>query len=717
MLSIARLCVGMSMRLFAILWFFIISDGFARDEVSNAVNTINAFLSVSQQIKGYAAPEYETVKKKSKSKKVRKRSSRIQNQKATDIPPIKRAQSFQNEISDIKVSDDGAYVAYIIEQNGYTNLILENVKKHERKSVTSKAHVKGFCFIESNLLYWTLKEENQFTLYFKKKDHQPTKLQVKEEINSIRVLGSNNRSALLECSSEDHYILLKFDFKNGQHSIKNVKEMDAPTNSFFNQELIPQLIIREVNGTKVAYVPKKKERKNAEEEVEIDQDEDNSDLDEIDRIDGDTSEEYISVDRANHLYKFVIFHKNGKTCLKIICIDFKNEEGKTVFTANGITEGQFEISVNKRGEPFMLSANGKSRTHYTWNSQVATSLRALNSLNWSLIDTTSNNNIWLLRKEDSQRPDKYMLFNRKNGKLVDVGWKNTTSISEKQSNFQSTNYYNIGVGEEIIQIYYTRSIGGGRGAPLVIWLNSDNSFSGRYSAFAQLLSNRGFNVVAVNCRKDRTKISEKSKEQDEESEEEDVAEDETEEEDNDLSKNARDIIKVVSWCLKQSVASGNNTLLIAENGICTDAMKVFLKSSKAFKGIAIISPTDDSLKKIKKLDYENSEQKRRMLFLLRPNQSVSDIFSSQDEVSIFTEKSETLPREKAAMIELYLKNLFPISRQAKTLKKGFMRLPRFESLSKEEDELFTKNRDDLELTDGESESSDEDGDSSVYSAL
>ena len=46
-----------------------------------------------------------------------------------------------------------------------------------------------------------------------------------------------------------------------------------------------------------------------------------------------------------------------------------------------------------------------------------------------------------------------------------------------------------------------------------------------------------------------------------------------------------------------------------------------------------------------------------------------------------------------------------------------MRLPRFESLSKEEDELFTKNRDDLELTDGESESSDEDGDSSVYSAL
>lgn len=313
---------------------------------------------------------------------------------------------------------------------------------------------------------------------------------------------------------------------------------------------------------------------------------DGSMLRNIDKINFN-NEKFVAI-RGNNYYKI---QKSGQR-FQLIVRNLANNSTRTITlnlnnassNANDLILGakleDYEVFFDTNNAPLFVTRNIGKITNISISSFANAPVNALNNKfynsSWRKIDETSDGNLWLIRVSSPTQHNSYFLFNKRNGHFTELTSANQISYSVPLAQVSCVqiplnNVSEEGQSNDIIYGYLVRASSSPK-APLIIFAeaNGKHKFNWEFDGMTQLLVNRGFNVLCVNCcikRIDDGPVVTQQK----------------------VRNMSANIMSVVNWCLSKNIVQQGRITLVGKraNGIyCTDA---FIRNQQMFSSCIVIS--------------------------------------------------------------------------------------------------------------------------------
>lgn len=539
------------------------------------------------------------------------------------IPLLKRNDVFPKErIKIIDVSQDGQRIAYLTEEgkNRYIKVVPSQNQNLMSQVIKENYPINNFAFIGNNLLYTYFDEENNLKVKVQVSLSGKKQLGLPENLKSIR-LFKGDKAFLAECYDGERYFLYRININT--LSCSEPKELSGPIFSLFDKNLNPVLIIKNENDLVNAYIEPTKKELRTDDEDEVDMGVE--DLVQVDQIENPSLSQYFSADNEKNCYKINI--RKPQNLLLIEQINPLKGTKQEIYKLKGVSNlSQCKVNIEPNGKPSFVTINSRRYQHYGWDPQVKDHIKIINHYfgSWYRISTTGDGKIWLICVVNDRSLDKFYLYDTRTHSLKMISHLNN---SVKNSYLKATECHFVPLsGGEYMQMFLTRGVNSSSKSPLILMMNSNGQYKWEYMPIAQVLANRGCNVLCLNYRKDE------------------LASDSVENFEKSVTKATSDIAEAINWSVKNNIAQLGNIVLLAKKHSVIPAMQMFLKNQKIFAGYIGISPSDNdinminsfSLDKISKPTiyigrFNNSEAMQS--FMEKASADVTSIISSNDLIN------------------------------------------------------------------------------------
>ncbi len=602
-------------------------------QVENILNRSNNNSTNKKYSQNYPFQFYNNLNSKNISAK---------NIQQNNIPIIKRNNLLQNNIKKIVMSPNAKYVAYI---NTNDSKII-HIKSIFRTNVSdyliqSEEPIKSIKFIGSNLLYTYYDESNflQAKLVLASNNFiKQKRLQLMNEMKSIKILAKNNIAYLIECSDGNSYSLYKINNNNGNCNL--MKEgQDHPTKALFNSKLNPVIIIKSTNSVENIYYNldnSSKKKNNIEDIMEDNDEEEDNDsslqlLEQIVINQNDT--QYLSINNNLTCYKTNI--KNDRLILSSLNVVTK--ETRIIYNLDKIPgKSQCKIYFNSYGNPVFITVNARRLLHIPLDNNTKLHINRLNSKfeSWYRIDTSSDDKIWLICNTSDKFPNKFLLYDTRNGVIKQI--TQTTNIP--QYTLSSTKYYTT---PSRIQMFFNASTVRTNKPPLIMMFDLSNDFKWEYSPSVQLLANRGYNIMQVNCKNV------------------------------DDNRFKRDVMEVVRYAINNKLCLPGNIILCAKKLAAIPIFELFNLNSKIFRGCILVNQNESSLSKLVNIEIKNLLNKSILILGTFPNSENGNTLRESLEntmSSILSKNTNMNDKLTIGLIDNYLSKITKNSRFEPLLK-------------------------------------------------
>ncbi|MBO7537442.1 MAG: hypothetical protein J6T29_03830 [Alphaproteobacteria bacterium] len=662
--------------------------------------------------------------KDSRQSKVRNNSLKVKQ----PIKFMKREDVFpKEEIKKIEISPDGQRVVCLVRQG--RNQYLKNISNANSSVVQvvkeEKYPINDFVLFGRNIVYTYYDEENILNVKAKYSTATARLLNLPSNLRSVRFF-KNNSLCMAECYDGEEYTLysIRYDTKTKKFLCRGEKRLSRPTQSLFNNNLNPVLTIKNENGLTNVYanLPMKtslsKEGKDngidmssndfvesEEDELpnseDLDDSEDSADnLIQVGQIQNPDSEKYFSVDNDNNWYTATLKNK-GKLLVierkKLSKGDELKVETRGIYSLKNVSSlSQVRINTNQNGGPSFVSVSNKKYQHFSWKANINIHLKIINNkfnyASWYRVNTSSDGKIWLIRVMSDKLKDQFFTYNTEKNKFTFIP-TNSDNNRAYNVNDYSINKLNLRPMtchylKGAVKMFFAR--GGTTNSPLIVMTNALKQYDWKYMPTVQILANRGFNVLCLNCRKSeedftkalREMINSNIEQRDESHEDESDDDEENDGEKvkreelspDELVKSKRivkesvdkavaDIKEAINWAVKNRLAKYGNIILFAENHSIIPAMRLFLKNQASFAGFIAIDPSEDDISRVSTFDYGNNLKPTMILGSFERSESINaflDKVPDVDESNFSVVSFKNLIDEKLAtgVVETFLHKIF-----------------------------------------------------------
>lgn len=589
-------------------------------------------------------------------------------------------------IKKIKLNPNGDKVVCLIEDRAtrVIKIFSANNRNFWNQTVKESTPINNFELFGGNIVY-DYKDKNGNTCVAAVNSKlERREVKVNTGVKSVRYIAGNN-AVVVECYyGNSKYAVYRID----SHSCKQIAEPSQPVMSFFNLDLSAIEIVVKIDedGRLNVYVPRKKKtkKKNSkdfwgsnedyeENSVSFDSDEveeDTQNLSLVKCIDNPDQERPISVDNEGNIWWVRIEHGHNQSAFIIEKVNPDTQSITKVFSIHGVSAlDQVRISINSKGYPIFATFNGNKYQHFVINPEKNKSIGGhIDNINdklkehWYLVNTSSNDDrFWLICESISNAPEKFYIYDTRIGSL-----KRPDEIDNLSSNVNigyirqtSCQFIPVTGTKEKLQIFVTKgTFSGGNGlsstdAPCVILLNSEEQYHRGYMPIAQLLANRGCNVVCLNYSKE---IGHESLLGDSDS----------------VDRFKSYLATAVNWCTRNNLAKHGNIVLLAKNHSCVPAFDIFAKNEKIFNCFIALSPDENDLNRIANHDLSDQISKP-VVFIFNDHLDDDEIKSAQhigSDCSILSLKNNGITQWlHAVIVPFFLRKRFDMVRTEKLSQK------------------------------------------------
>lgn len=517
-------------------------------------------------------------------------------------PILKKSSLFPKErIKSVDISPDGRRVAYLYD-DGNTRYIkmLPSVGRGNIVILRENHEIKNFAFIGNNLVYIYYDDDNNLKAKVRDSSGAKRALELPDNLKSIRFFKGVN-ACLAECFDGEKYLLYKISMRNFE--CKEVKELLEPIHSIFDKDLRLLLVIKKENGQTNVYVKPKKSRQQEETEQEV-----NDDI-LVESIENDNETKYISADNTGACYKVCIQKPKNIFTVERINPNRDYESTELLRMVGIFSLSMCKVNLDQNMIPSFVTVNsGKKYRHYPINDKIK---RHLNNINryftyssWYRISTTSDGMLWLICAQQDKMCDRFFLYDVRTEKLKNITVENVFSknFSMNEKYLKSTECHFIPSSNgDSIQIFLTRGVNHTLNSPTVIMTNSSGQYNWGYSPIIQVLANRGYNVVCINCNKG------------------DLSSSSVEEFEDAVSMASCDIAETVQWLTRNNIVKQGNIVLLAKKHSVIPAMQVFSKNQRVFGGYIALSSSEKDINLLN--NFELGELTKPVLVIGRLNNS------------------------------------------------------------------------------------------------
>lgn len=365
--------------------------------------------------------------------------------------------------------------------------------------------------------------------------------------------------------------------------VEKIKEDTIPVWMIFDEYLVPIIFCNNFNGIEadVFICGKNGSTRNAKFIERI-----NLENERCIAINGDY---YYKLSKIENKIQFVIW--NLRTGNKdFITLNARNMKGNIDEFIESSHLSDYTVNLDVNGLPMFITRNVGYRTNISLSDRANASINTLNNRfynsSWYRVDETIDGNTWLIKVCNPRQPSSYYLFDRKKSNCVEVEPLDSNFLSDSltpvkcvQIPVNNTIKYDIdgvfssrgGIADKFVYGYFAR-VSAHDKAPLIIFIEADGKhrFSWEFDPMVQMLTNRGYNVLCVNCcikHVNDGPVVRGLK----------------------IQKMSSSIMDVVKWCIEKKIAKPGNISLVGKraNGIyCTDA---FLRNQGIFSICLAIS--------------------------------------------------------------------------------------------------------------------------------
>lgn len=604
-------------------------------------------------------------------------------------------------IKKIKLNPSGDKVVCLIEDKTtrVIRIFSTSNKNSWNQTVKESTPINNFELFGNNIIYEYKDKNGDVCVAAVNPKLDRRKIKINTGVRSVRFIGGNN-AVIVECYYGDSkYVVYRVDSR----SCEQIAEPAQPVTSFFNSDLSSVEVVVKVDddGKLNVYVPRKKKtkKKNSkdfwgsseddeeENSVSFDSDEveeDTQNLSLVKCIDSPDQERPISVDSEGNIWWIRIDHGSSQSAFIVEKVSQDTQSITKVFSIHGVSAlDQVHVSVNSKGYPIFATFNGNKYQHFVIdsmkNSNVRGHINGINShlSNWCLVNVSLNDRFWLICEPRDNAPKRFYIYDTQSRLLKH--FDETTSLSNnidiKHVRQTSCQFIPVPGTKEKLQIFVTHgAFSGGNGlsstdAPCVILLNSEEQYHRGYMPIAQLLANRGCNVVCLNY----------SKEIGHESLFGDL---------NSADRFKSYITTAVNWCTRNKLAKHGNVVLLAKNHSCVPSFDIFAKNEKIFNCFISLSPDENDINRITNHDLSDQISKP-VIFVFSDHIDSDELKSVQhigSDCSILSLKNNGITQLLHAIIVPFI------------LRKRFNDIVRVENLSQKEIEKYIDiTKDDLNV--------------------
>lgn len=636
----------------------------------------------------------------------------------------------KDEVKAIEMSSDGQRIVCLIKEG--KNRYLKNIsvdKKGISQIIKEKYPIDKFIFLGKNILY-TYHDKDGFLRVKVRTTFSAGQLSnLPEQLRSIRFF-KNDKECLAECYDGEGYVLynIRRDTKTGKFLCNELKKLDGPVQSLFDKNLNPVLVIKNENDLTNVYVSehpvdKRKQYQNDEDSTYSDEDdlyemtdsEEDDNLTLLDQIKNANLEKYFSVDEYGNCYKASINNTNNSLSIEKRNIE---KETKSIYKLENISSfSQIKINTDQNGNPSFVSVNSRRYQHYSWNSNVKSHLKTIsdkfNYGSWYRISTTSDGRIWLICVICDKLPKQFFLYDTKerNFSFIQTNSNINTAYTINKYNSNEHNlqpmtcHYFRPADKRYVQMFLTQGRKKIANTPLIVMLNSTEPYRWEYMPIVQVLADRGFNVLCLNCRTPGIEfekalhdianqhIDEKNLDENDLYEEDFFEYDEDNDKTTiyngaddiyyrggisleDIEKSSQivgefivnaveDIEGAIAWAKGKNLVKDGNIILLTKKHSIIPAMRLFWKYQKSFAGCVALSSSEDDIKLISNFDFDNIS--KPLLLLGRFNNSklinsftekVLSDNESKNVISIISYEKTPDQKVTAGVIEAFLAKNF-----------------------------------------------------------
>ncbi len=574
---------------------------------------------------------------------------------------IKRSSLFNDQRAKLLcISPMGKRIAYVSHENGQdvVNLQLLKSSGHSQAIFKEIHNIESIKFPSEGWIALTIRNEaNYLDLVLfdlrKKKYHY-----VRLDENNIE----NNENNIENDESElENY---ENDFETNEKGIRNMELKTAPNTQniavrAFNGEeyftyivkipslevqlikknRIPEWILLDDSLHLVGYY-KNFQRNSADVFVDTivrSENQDQKISKKIDRIDFNTEkcvaikgDSYYKIKKDGNRIQLIIQNLvNNRR--KTILLNARNASGNSNALVFGTKTQDYKIHFDANGTPAFFTRTAGIKTNVSMSNAASSSVNRINqefsNSSWSKIDETCDDVLWLLKVDAPCKHTSYFLFDTQRKLFTEIASANQPPLPEPLANVSRVQ---IPVGgakngnqprDSIVYGYLAKASSFPKAqqtkAPLIIFAEADgkHKFSWEFDGMMQLLVDRGFNVLCVNCftkhPNDGPVITQQK-----------------------IQNMTANIMSVVNWCLNTHLVQRGRIMLVGKraNGIyCTNA---FINNQQLFSGcIALTTNFPDIADPL--IDRNNSENS--VYGLQKPLILINDQQSAQKYDTVFSD--------------------------------------------------------------------------------
>lgn len=435
------------------------------------------------------------------------------------------------------ISPDGSKVAYIARNNGLDSIhIIPTVGKSNFSNViTDNVHIKYMRFVGESIVYTCVDENNKMQI--KSVDLKSKNRKIISPINdakSIRVIATGASSVIVLSYNGTNYFTHKIDVTNG--SAKQIKKDVFPLVALFDENLTPMLWYKNISAQSADVFVNDGTKGGRQ----------------IDQIDP-KKEKYIFASEKC-CYKLSSREKG----VAIVSLKFDSgEQHETEVT--GVELSDCKVLFDAHGNLQIAEIDKSRKTNVALGGSAQRSIDHLNNkfnnCDWSVVDSTTDKSGWLICVTNPRESNKYYYYDIRNMSTTHIA---TTHNSFPKKKLRSTECVKIQRRDgSFIRGYLTKGVEHSKDSPLVIMVRHGR-YNWEFTPLAQLLANRGYTVLCLNCRTG--------------------------------DQNSSDIITATKWCSREKIVSEGKATIIAHSRSVLAAVESFCKHKNLFTGCALLSP-------------------------------------------------------------------------------------------------------------------------------
>jgi hypothetical protein len=475
-------------------------------------------------------------------------------------PLISRSVFFPNDcVRMMRLSPNGSKIAYVAKNNGGDALFSVTTDGSNRvlNVANERIGIDDVSFAGDNVIVYTYRDQNNCgkLKMINLSARSSAVIPLIANAKSIKIIqGRLTDDIAAICYSGKKYYTYKIDAKTFQ--FRKIKEDYIPLNMLFDDNLTPILYYKNFSGSGVD-VFVRTTGMIGEEKL-------------VDHIMDVKKEKYVSADR-NFCYKISQINNND---VQVTAINLQTGARNVSYISGVPLISDCCINVDAEGSPLFSTVNLNHRKNASLRNLVNGHIGLINNrfsdFNWHRVGATSDGNIWLLRVCKDTKSDCYWLYDLRSKRFIEIAVSNRNVDNLRMLQTKCVQIP-VGTNGHTVRGYITQPQDMSRNTPLIIFAESDKEhrFNWEFNPMAQMLANRGYAVLSVNCCHHEPYIDSLNQ--------------------NIIQSNTSAILAVADWCVRSGIAARGNISLVGKRSVGVFCANAFAGNQAIFSSCLLIS--------------------------------------------------------------------------------------------------------------------------------